>query len=889
MLLSSIIDHGSDIEFGLVNDIKTNLSEYDIANFKVLSESTLSGSISSTASILENIVNVKVDVLNRYISSAMDNVSVILNHNDELTNFFTDIQNGLDLAKTKFTIGIQNTKEIDKIRGQYLLQEVSDISNALNFFLTKKYDKDELEHKYLTRDCTEKLKRQMVKTSLSVNEDYGNLPNYVRPNIVIVNGDFVSGPLLDFLKNIGEVFEEQAQTILRVKKCLSDSSKELIVNIKAVDKIKTTQLVDDPKTARDLDNLLYSFVRQYMEVSSYLAYMIIRKLNSISYNLASYYDLYNNIKNIYPQGGRILHENTIDGNFEDIENDQMFNSAVNDNLGILFYNIEGIIDMKRQDIASKSSQLYGATNIYNEIDIFAANYDYDKTIYEQCKMIFRSISDSIDTFSANIKDGQIMDDALESSGLSESLSNKFNSTLRTLDNLANYSNENTLENMMPMYHELIEFKNNAVSIGEYVGETWTKITDAEVEFSDVTDKQLVSDTTLKEVQGFLFDLDVDFHDLVVLFVRELNARLEELASRLGSINCGVTVDLFIPESATDYNIESISDTLLALEASNEEIMTDLIRDFKVKNYRKQTGLNLVFEDGDNNQNNNQNTNANKPNNDNKQKPTAQVNNNANTNANNDNKNDNQQNKNNIGDKAKNLASNIYKFIISVLEKFRTKVGELLGSNQKWLDDNKDKLLNVKPDGLTVSILPYDIIDPKTIQRNVSTAVNKVNMLDKGKLSNMSADDIRGQIFDFIPNNLKIGDNNNPSFAAVVKQYYAIGKQPSKLKEYSGSNAKSLVNNMIKYCGEYKAITDNVSTALEGLAKAVDKKASENGTPQNTQNNDQNNNNSNSNNSSTAMSSLQKFTREYSTAAITSLEARYIAYLSMLRNISGQIK
>ena len=95
--------------------------------------------------------------------------------------------------------------------------------------------------------------------------------------------------------------------------------------------------------------------------------------------------------------------------------------------------------------------------------------------------------------------------------------------------------------------------------------------------------------------------------------------------------------------------------------------------------------------------------------------------------------------------------------------------------------------------------------------------------------------------------------------------------------------------MIKYCGEYKAITDNVSTALEGLAKAVDKKASENGTPQNTQNNDQNNNNSNSNNSSTAMSSLQKFTREYSTAAITSLEARYIAYLSMLRNISGQIK
>lgn len=884
MLLSSVIDHGLDIEVELVNEIKSSLSEYDIANFKVLSESTLSNSISSTASILENMVNVKVDVLNRYISSAMDNVSVIMNHNDELTNFFTDIQNGLDLVNTKFTIGIQNTKEIEKIRGQYLLQEVSDISNALNFFLTKKYDKDELEHKYLTRDCTEKLKRQMVKTALSVNDDYGNLPNYVRPNIVIVNGDFVSGPLLDFLKNIGGVFEEQAQTILRVKKSLADSSKELIVNIKAVDKIKTTQLVNDPKTARDLDNLLYSFVRQYMEVSSYLAYMIIRKLNSISYNLASYYDLYNNIKNIYPQGGRILHENTIDGNFEDIENDQMFDSAVHDNLGILFYNIEGIVDMKRQDIASKSSQLYGATNIYSEIDIFAANYDYDKTIYEQCKMIFRSISDSVDAFSEAIKAGQIMDDALDSAGLSESISNKFNSTLRTLDNLTSYSNENTLENMMPMYHELIEFKANAVSIGEYVGEAWNKITEAETEFSDITDKQLVSDTTLKEVQGFLFDLDVDYHDLVVLFVRELNARLEELSSRLNSINCGVTVDLFIPESATDYSMESLSDTLLALEASNEEIMTDLIRDFKVKNYRKRTGLNLVFEDGDNNQNKNQNTNTNdNTNNDNKQKPNAQVNN---INTNNDNKTDNQQN--NIGDKAKNLASNIYKFIISILEKFRTKAGELLGSNQKWLDDNKDKLLNVNPDGLTVNILPYDIIDPKTIQRNISTAVNKVNMLDKGKLSNMSGDDIRSQVFDFIPGNLKIGDTNNPSFAAIVKQYYAIGKQPSKLKEYSSSNAKSLVNNMIKYCGEYKVITDNVSTALEGLAKAVDKKASENGTQQTNQNNDQNNN-SNSNNSNAGMSSLQKFTREYSTAAITSLEARYIAYLSMLRNISGQVK
>lgn len=884
MLLSSIIDHGTDIEVGFVSEHKSSLSEYDIASFKLFSESTLAGSISSTASILENMVNAKVDVLNRYINSAMDNVTTIMNHNDELVNFFTDIQNGLDLVNAKFTIGIQNTKEIDKIRGQYLLQEVSDISNAINFFLTKRYDKDEIEHKFLNRDCTERIKKQMVKTSLSVNDDYGNLPNYVRPNIVIVNGDFVSGPLLDFLKNIGGVFEEQGQTILRVKKYLSDSSKELIVNIKAVDNIKATQLKDDVKTARDLDNILYSFVRQYMELSSYIAYMIIRKLNAISYNLASYYDLYNNIKNIYPQGGRVIHENTIDGKFDEIENDQMFDSAVNDNLGILFYNIEGIVDMKRQDIASKSSQLYGATNIYSEIDIYAANYDYDKTIYEQCKMIFKSISNSIDTFTGSIKSGQIMDEALASAGLSDSLSNKFNSTLRTLDNLSNYSNENTLENMMPMYHELIEFKNNAASIGEFVGEAWSKITDAKVAFSDITDKQLVSDMTLKEVQGFLFDLDVDYHDLVVLFVRELNARLEELVSRLNSINCGVTLDLFVPESATDYTVDSLSETLVALEAVNEEIMTDLIKDFRVRNYRKQTGLNMVFEDGDN-----------------KPKPTATVNPNQDTEnfkkgeagkepaPLSNGSNNNQQNKHgSVSEKAKNLANNIYKFITGILEKFRTKVGELLGTNQKWLDDNKDKLANVNPEGLTVNILPYDTFQPENIQRNVTAAVGKVNMLDKGKLNGMSSADIQSQVFDFIPNNLKIGNGDNPSFAAIVKQYYAIGKQPSKLKEYSGSNAKTLVTNMIKFCSNYKTITENTSNALEGLAKAVDKKAAEN-TSNNTQNNNQNNDQDNKSSGGSGVSSLQSLTRGYSTAAITALEARYMAYLSMLRNIAGQIK
>lgn len=870
-----MMEYGAEIEAHFIIDHFENTSNFDANRFVDAMESVL------CENTLCKAININTDLYTSYIDRSMRNLNEVLSvDSDKLTEFFQNTYNAFDKDNIiNISISLQDADSVSKIRPQYLMEYVGTLKKCINSIIDERPGSSDEVDDFLSMTNLSKMKKQLVKTNLQISQSKDIL---VMDTPIIVNIDeaFILTNVIPYLRALPRLNKEIEADVRVVRLYIAKSSIELTNISNILDKLKVSGKIESIRTVRQLDKLLYNAIRNYISLSAYLTHLTIRKMNIISYNMVSYYNLYNTIHNYYPEGDKILHENAIDGKLDDIDDDILVNSMIKNGFQIVHASINNILFNKKHQIASATIALDGF-DIYGDIDEIVGNHDYDRSIYTGTNRIFSILRGNVNRFITMMINGDVFDEALEQSELCVNLGDMYQDDIIKIGNISNYNDmQNRITDktsktdiMLRAYSELYGFKSNMDTLSSnikkgyyYIKESITKLSNHMYDISDCSRKEMIE---------FLEDLLNQYKLLVLDISRKLIARIKCLSDFVTSFNkSAVTKTPLHVESDTVSNSElleyTVDDILKSMDSDNEVMFETLIQNYKSLKSSKETGISILYE-------------AEAP-----------------------------KTKTDVDSKLKQLK----KFISEIIEKFNNKIRELFTKNGDWLKQNKKALLNLDTSSMTINILPYSSFDINQIGTNINQAVSKLNALNITDIYKKSQADLRKEIFPMIPTNIRGIDEKG--FSSIVKTYYSIGNNKPANLTYSGDRAKLEIRKMVEYCEEYQKICSNLEKNLKTLTNAADSKLTqilnsrdvtesvlmniyensdttpsvENNTVKSNETNNQDRPERAKNSSVSSNKHAQYISsdiRMFTTAVLTAVEARYVAYISVLRALIAKTK
>lgn len=347
--------------------------------------------------------------------------------------------------------------------------------------------------------------------------------------------------------------------------------------------------------------------------------------------------------------------------------------------------------------------------------------------------------------------------------------------------------------------------------------------------------------------------------------------------------------------ALDYEYECV-------KFDNAQEFRMLENEFFIAKENMLHGHNVIFTEADGNGNNNgQNNNGNGNNqnqnnngggnNQNQNNNQSNSNNSNNNNQNNNQKNDkasasidtdnNPDNKNNSNDKkdGKNIFQRAIEFIRNIVQKFIDFITSKAGGNKKFFERVKPDVLNMtdaQKKGLSINTLPYDQYPYTNIKANIEKTKTAVQGLAQGVvLKDKKA--MFKRLFPYFANGAnKIEDDE--ALAKYFTNFNKIGPKAGagdpQYVSLNGMNAYNFLSSeVIPYCEAY--INGNypteISNALKELTNIIEDKGVK------------------ISNKDVDASMLCSMINKFSGACLNAIRDRFQDHITLLKNISNQIK
>jgi hypothetical protein len=160
-----------------------------------------------------------------------------------------------------------------------------------------------------------------------------------------------------------------------------------------------------------------------------------------------------------------------------------------------------------------------------------------------------------------------------------------------------------------------------------------------------------------------------------------------------------------------------------------------------------------------------------------------------------------------------VLESILKFIRNIIAKFVDTAKNLFKNNTEWFQQNARKFDNIDDNvyaKLKISIIPYEkigaykILDPSI--RSTDSRLGTDNLKDNTSIAKA----MYGSI---------LSKSVSGDVSEAAKIHYRGGS--NNLQEYTGSNVKSMVMDMIKYCNNYVEVANGIKNEVDGIAKEVE--------------------------------------------------------------------
>lgn len=818
-------------ESSLLLEHKELMNRFDIDSFKRNCKAMMEGVFSSYA-ITSSIISAETEKYNTFINQSLDTMRSVSVDKDKMENFFSKTYNSLLLNDMPLATPVADISEVEKIRPQYLEQITSDMVTVFNGIFKGTMSSQEMK-KYCDSDYKDRIKRQMVKTSISIDQKGMDMMKTSR-TVVQINNEYLTTTLLPFLRSLPQLMKEMDTTAINTLSIINSLMSTLNSYVNTAETLKAKEDVSSD-TRKKVDYYLYNISRIAFDECTYISYMLIHRINAITFNIISYNDLYTKILNYYPEGEKVIHESVIDGSFKDVDDGLMVQHFLNGDSSTLTEICNSIVRKQRSDLSYLSGSEIG-DDLHSKIDERLSQYSYAMTPYHNTIQMIKQISESLDVLCANAKDPEIVfDDIVSKAGLENSLSIRFKEIIPTVSDVENYhsalatsGDTDTIETTaMTALKELEEFNGHIETISSMASTLNTKIKEIRESLENNINLEYKNPKTLDELIKFMDDFEVDYRQFILTIFHSLLSRLEGLRNVMDEVDHDLIDDgnLKIQFSQTenlkdenDYYEEAVVSISDVDEMITQHIFESMLTEYNALRAFKDRGVHLVYEADGND------TTAKVVDNSNAQQQQANqatvTNNNANNNTN--------STAPKVGKQTiKDVVNSVKTFFQNILAKFKNNVEKQADPNNehnnvKWLETNKEALLSRGYQGIEVWMLPYSNVSPDSILNEINNVNKKINMLSNTTVNQYgSKDAMRNYLFDFI------GADAKGSLNEILTQHCKTGKSPLKTVRLANAQLKSEVPKLIEYCENYyDSYATNVAKALETLGKTTEQKISQ---------------------------------------------------------------
>ena len=894
------MDNGLRILNSFVVDHKraeTSFSQENfISNMKFFSEAT---------TIDSKIVSQLYDstIYGRYIAKAVDNLNAMKCVDYVyLDKFFSDVYTSAPLEGKGIIIGLQDVSEIEKIRPEYLSSIPIFFDNYLKAILAGKKKKSDIDREVLNGVFKDRLKRQLVKTTLIVN-DTRDLMKIDSPNLVKVDEIFIANNIIPFIRAYSQEVDLlnriAEQTIARI----ANANDDIKSSVDALNNMISSGKLDDD-TIYKAKYFAFNMQSQYMSICAYISAMLIRKIAYYTYNMSAIQHLYNLIIAYFPEAEGVLHESVLNGKLDDIDSTELLNSIIGGDLSIILPKIHDVVNRKKIEIANVAAK-YMDTKLTAMDDINNNDGEYDNTPYLKLCNTFDQIANQLHDFELAIKDPDVvMDDVLTNLGLDVSYVSKFTEIVNKARDT--YSYDSMLTNHMTdaaaksLYNEISDFEKNVSDISSKATKVYLYIQALEKAY-DVNNGHLDNPTYI-EAKEIIENIMSDYKDYCLSVARCIVNRLDNLSHILienfGDERKIVEATVYPSENIDIYEAVGFVASYDYVLNESAEIFTELMKDYKSMKAHRDRGVKLVYEaeqvpaDGSGSTGGNNQASANgngtqDGGNGGGQVKTAEVTTDGPVKTAAQKESDSTNGKNNANEKG--IIQAFLDAIKKIKDQWLNKMRQLMSKNGGWLGRVTNKLKSIDPSNVTISIAPYEAVTENTITNLFNTAKTKINSISPDNLPNEIKNgtaSARKFIFPDIPD-VKRAE----SWKQSLSLYFTWGKTASidmkqnKLMVYKGDEATQQINTMIDYCANYDKLANTIDRLIEDLDKAaadkqtaiINSKSGNNEQNQAQQNNDKTNMNS----------VITTVVSDFNKAVFTATEKKYLDYFHCLRKLAPQ--
>lgn len=794
-----------------VLEFKEELSAYDINQFKSNYSYMKEGKLPSLTGMISPYLYCD------YITKTLDNLSGVTNNIDEMEEFFSKVYKSAYLADRNITIPLQADEDIDKIRPEYLASVSNDFSIVIKRILDKTIDISDIKKKYVSGEYFDKIKKQLVKTTVVVN-DVRDLMKMDSPTMVKVDNMYLQNNVIPFLRSYTQNAKDLTAIGLNLKGRINDTYMDITNTINAINDMQTSGKID-ANTITTINYYKYNFIRGYMNLCAYISGMLIRKISYYTYNMMAYVNLYNMIYNYFPEGELILHESVIDGDLSDIDDSTLVQSIIDNDLNVIIPHIQNAIEKKKMELANILSKKYNRTILLNQ-KINSEKYPYDIYPYASANKTISDIAECMKEFETNIQNPDlVVDDVIEKSRLSETFTTKYGNVLTSIPNIDYYITQSTLNLgeedcsvMLALFNDIDHFEKNVKIISDNIYRVY-KYIEALIDKYSVNSNGM-DEPTFSEVNSFLNQLMKNYKDYILLLTKRILDRLDNLTDALedAEVDDG-SEEVFVPY---DYAFSTYSERYDDIINIEKELFEEMYKEYYALRNHKDRGVKIVYEEVKEADSNTTTATVQTDANTQHEKPSEKEENNTqkqdNTTINNP-------------EKKENLVDKFLKWFRGIIDKFKNKSKTMTTTNNKWLAGVKNDILNLNTDNTTITLAKYEGLEIKKLSSDITTTINKINAIYPSNLPNElkgGRNKAESYLFGTIPAKISKAD----SFGARIKQFFTHGNtEKTSLVSYSGADAKSKIEEMIGFCEGYQNMYTKLSDELDKLTKAAADKQS----------------------------------------------------------------
>lgn len=865
-----------------VLEFRQGLSTFNIDEFKKASGITESSWISNTADGLMSkipasgglgVANlISPDLYVSYIQRTIENLDNISVDVESLDSFFSNVYKSITLGERNITIPLRPDEDIEKIRPEYLSLLSSDFDTTIQKILKGSISDSDIRKKFVSDEYYNKLKKQLVKTTVVIN-DVRDMMELDSPSIVKIDNVFIQHNVIPFIRAYLPNTKDMRAIAVKTMAAITSLYRNMTASITSVQTMLDGGKVTDANTIRLLKYYVYNMKTVTMNLCAYISTMVIRKISYLSFNISSYMELYNIIQRYFPEMEAILHESVMTGDVRDIDNTTLLNSIINNGLSIVLPHIHKAIGLKKMEIANILSSKYDIKMDYIS-GIDNDTYVYDTRVYSAVNATIKEIGQNLQLFVANSKNlDMIADDIIEKSNLSETFSLKYANILTNITNMNYYTINspdinNSSDTMMSLCNEICNFERNIGIIADNMSKCYKYLENIVCSY-EINHNNLETQT-FEELKAFVSEMMSNYKEYIVHVTRRLLERLDSLTEILNNDIDLEEDNIVKQDTPCDYSCEAYRSAYDEIEIHDALIFESLLTQYHSIKEKKERGVNVVYEaietttGGESSQPKVEGKPQEQQGDDNKDTTGVKSN-------------DSQD-----GGKKKSVLEEFKNFISRLLEKFKSNSKKYTSKNNSWIRSVKNDILGLDFSNTTITVAKFEGVTSQKISADIAAAVNKINAMSSSKLPSEMTSDRSGAEFYLFPNiPEKVGDET--TFVGRIKRFYTFGNTKNNdLISYSGSDAKTAVTTMIEFCESYDNTYTSVSSSLSKLSDSAYKKQQEIVNAKSA--NDANETNDDKPSKVSTSSIITSIVRDYSGAVSTILEKKYLDYIKVLNQL-----